>query len=188
MSRITRREWYSRVNACWPDEVPALTAPEAISAARKLYRHVRGRKFGGEILVSSGNRYNDIRSGNIYVNPERGWKALVHELSHSILYLPHGGEHARLEMRMIKHVIKLGWLTGTLKAKPKAEIPKPDKRIQKLNRTLAAIGRWQKKERRAQNALKKLRRSLKAQERAMNTFLLTSGDGGLRASDFTVAH
>lgn len=185
MSRVSKREWYRRVNLTWPHHpddspiaTPVLTIQEARRAARKLYRHVRGSAFRGLVLETSGNRYNDIRSGNIYVNPARGWKSLVHELSHSIIFAPHGGEHARLEMRMIKHVIKLGWLSGKLK--DKVAKPVPDKRAQKYARTLAAIQRWSAKERRAANALKKLRRSARAQERALH--------GGIVSSEAATVH
>ena len=39
MSRITRREWYARVNAAWPTPLPPLTGPEALRAFRRLYRY-----------------------------------------------------------------------------------------------------------------------------------------------------
>lgn len=180
MTRITRKEWYRRVNALWPAEVPPLTPLEAIRAARKLYRFVTGKTFpAASVRLTSGNRFTDIRRGVMFVSTEprfgrHAWDRLVHELSHTLCHAPHGAEHARLEMRMIREVLRRGWLNGTLKDKPKIEMPAPDKKAIKYARTLAAIKRWTTKATRAENALKKLNRSLRAQERAMNTASVTS--------------
>ncbi len=171
---VTRAEWYERVNAAWPEHVPVLTADEAVKAARKLYRFVTRRTWTGEVKLTSGARYSDIRHGVMYVNPtghtgsdarHHGWKALVHDLSHDLFHRiyeydvkGHGGEHARLELRMIKEVVKRGWLDGALsKETPKPEAP-VDARVIKLRRIEERIARWRAKQRRAENALKKLHR------------------------------
>lgn len=170
MSRITRKEWYTRVNVCWPGGgaiLPALTAPEAIRAARKLYRFATGDTWEPEPFITSGNRYSYIRGGFLYLNPERGWKTFVHDLSHAFSNDPHGPDHARLEMRMIKEVIKRGWLSGNLKDRMKPEKPKPDPRSQKHARILARIETWERKRKRAETALKKLRRQANYYERAL---------------------
>ena len=168
MAKVTIKEWYARVNATWPAEVPALTADEAVKAAKKLYRFALGSTYSGKVIVTSGNRYSYLRYGVLYINPSWGWESdrgLVHLLSHAFhrrlsSERPHGGTHARLEIRMIKEVIKRGWLDGALRTAPKpAKVAprKPDSAV-KLARTEAAIDRWEKKLRRAENALKKLRR------------------------------
>lgn len=180
MSKVTRREWYERVNALWPADVSAPTALEAVRAARRLWRFATGETFpAANVRVTSGRRFTWVRRGVMSVNPDRdghrhrGWQALVHDLSHYLHYrinpgvAPHSGAHARLEMRLIKEVLRRGWLQGALRDKPKAEKPKPDEKALKYARTLAAIERWEAKRRRAENALKKLNRSLRAQERAM---------------------
>lgn len=164
MSRVTRREWYRRVNETWPDIVPALTEEEAARAARRLYRFVKGRKFEGEVIQTSGRRYTWIRRGALYVNAEKGWKDLVHLLSHALgrdLPGPHGGDHARLERRMIKEVLRRRWLDGTLKREPNPEPAKDDIRAEKVRRAEAAVVRWERKLGRAQRALVKLRRKLR---------------------------
>ncbi len=178
---VTRTEWYERVNAEWPTEVPELTPEEAVKAARKLYRFVTRRTWTGQVKLTSGNRHTDIRDGVIYVNPDgatrsrySGWKALVHNLSHDLFYRVyeynvkgHGGEHARLEIRMIKEVVKRGWLNGTLKETPKPQSPAVDAKVIKVRRIKDRIALWEAKQRRAENALKKLRR----QERYYETRL-----------------
>lgn len=163
---VTRREWYSRVNATWPKDLPALTAGEAERAARRLYRFVLRKTYVGRVHVSSGNRYSAVRYGSMTVNPSRGWKDLVHELSHSLRPdLPHSGDHARLEIRMAKEVLRRGWLSGSLKDEPEAPAAPADKRRKRLEQLLSGVVRWERKLSRAQNALKKLRSKLRRLER-----------------------
>jgi len=178
MAKVTRKEWYRRVNATWPETVPPLTAEEAVRAAKRLCRYVTGETWKREVVVTSGNRYSGrhwVRKNGaivgmaLVVNPERGWRHLIHELSHTWERYAgthgHNAAHARLEMRMIKEVIRRGWLDGKLKDKPRPEPSPVDPRAAKIERTAAAIERWEKKLRRAENALKKLRRRQRAMER-----------------------
>lgn len=167
MGRVTRKEWYRRVNEAWPKPLPQLTEEEAARAARRLYRFVRKTKFAGKVLPTSGNRFTDIRYGDMYVNAERGWDSLVHELSHELINAPHGGEHARLELRMIKEVLKRGWLSGTLKREPKQEAVVDVRRV-RAERVAASIARWEKKLARAETALKKLRRKARYYSAALD--------------------
>lgn len=171
MARVTRKEWYRRVNESWPDIVPPLTGEEAVRAAKRLYRFVTKRTWQGDVRVSSGNRRVKVSEwrGVIVVNPEQGWRDMVHEMSHWLERYAgthgHNAEHARLEMRMIKEVVRRGWLDGKLKT-PARAVPAPvDERAVKIARTAAAIQRWETKLRRADNALKKLRRRQRAYER-----------------------
>lgn len=170
MSKVTISEWYERVTACWPEGEHRLTPEEMIKAAKKLYRFAMGRPWGlrMDVKQTSGNRRAfDIWRGEVCINTERamnGAYGLVHAMSHychrelNPSVRPHGAVHARLEMAMIKEVVKRGWLDGTLKVKPKPAAVKPDPRQVTYDRILAGIERWEKKENRAKNALKKLRR------------------------------
>lgn len=162
MPRVTRKEWYERVNAEWPAQVPPLTAEEAIRAGRKLYRFALRRTFTGKVRVTSGNRYTWIRRGEMVVNPEKGWHGLVHLLSHYAddRLRPdahHDGKHARLELRMIREVKRRGWLNGTLNRPPKAPVERDPRQV-RYARVLARISVWEAKQKRAVNALKKLYR------------------------------
>lgn len=182
---VTRREWYERTNAEWPAAVPALTEDEAVKAVKKLYRFVAKRSWKGDLRVMRTSEwtknYRAIRFGRdaktgrqfIRINVKLGWRELVHDLSH---WMPwhlgmreensHGAAHARLEARMIREVVRRGWLDGKLRPVARAPRPRPDPREEKRRRTVEAIARWESKERRAANALKKLRRSLAAMDRA----------------------
>lgn len=176
MAKVTRREWYRRVNAAWPANVPALTADEAIRAARKLYRFGMRRTWTGDVVVTSGNRYTWIRGGVLYVNPERGWHGLVHLMSHYCHDRTHpethghNAAHARAELRMIKEVVRRGWLDGKLRTPEKQEptaVTPLDSRIMRRQRIEQRIKRWTTKAKRADTALRKLRRQLRAIERAI---------------------
>jgi len=168
MSRVTRREWYRRVNAAWPATVPPLTAEEAVRAAKKLYRFERGYTWRGPVKVTSGRRSSAIRGGVIIVNPLGGWHELVHLLSHYLSPGKHGADHARCEMRLIKEVIRRGWLDGKLRSEPKPAAPAPalaDIRAERQKRIEERIARWESKKRRAETALRKLRKSRRYYER-----------------------
>jgi hypothetical protein len=160
---VSRKEWYTRVNSGWPKEVPPLTAPEAIRAAKRLYRYAMGNTFAGEVVVTSGRRYTWIRRGTIYVNPETGWESMVHLLSHWFhrhldFDRPHTSTHAKLELRLIKEVLRRGWLAGTLKDKPKQETPAADPKAAKYRSIVVRMDRWLAKKKRAERALSKLTR------------------------------
>ena len=160
MSRVTRREWYRRVNDCWPPEVPELTADEAVRAAKKLYRFVRKRSFRGEVRLTSGNRYTAIRRGVLYINPNDGWRSFVHLLSHALHWGPHSGEHARLERRMIRVVIDRGWLHGKLKSQPKL-VQVQDPRVEREARARQGLQRWERKLKLATTKVRQYRRRVK---------------------------
>lgn len=180
MSHVTRKEWYRRVNTAWPAAVPPLTAEEATRAVRRLYRYVKRRTWWGTVRVTSGRRRTRILYGGInpatgtkraaiVVNPAFGWQEMVHALSHWLHSGPHGGEHARLELRMIKQVIGRGWLDGKLKTPPKTWLATPDnigcaaaaRQRMKIERLEARLSAWRTKHKRATTAIRKLEKALK---------------------------
>lgn len=116
-----------------------------------------------QIILTSGNRYTR-RRGIWYVNPERGWKDLVHVLSHYTERSGHNGKHARMERRMIREVKRRGWLDGSLK-RPEKPVERRDPRQDRYARVLARIESWEAKQKRAANALKKLYRQKRYYER-----------------------
>lgn len=168
---------YHAVNSKWPDGTNdgrdlKPTPQEAIAAARKLYRYALKRTFKGKVVLTSGRRYTWIRNHVMYVNPDEkhhggnggGWHELVHSMSHlcSRRLYPnapgHGAAHESLERDMICHVIESGWLDGKLKREPRPAKPAPDAKLVKSQKIEASIRRWTTKLRRAEMALKKLKR------------------------------
>lgn len=180
MSRVTRREWYRRVNECWPENVPPMTAEEGTRAARRLYRFVTGKTWTGPVKIVSGRRDSDIRRGVMFVSPtgvrdrqtgRHAWDRLVHDLSHRLAPSAgvdgsHGGDHARLERRMVKEVVDRGWLDGALKSSAKPELSREeiiaDERATALARVDVLIEGWERRATRAANALTKLHRRRRA--------------------------
>jgi hypothetical protein len=163
---------YVRVNATWPNPLPALTAQEAMSAGKRLYRLGMGRAFKGKIKVTSGRRHSWVRQGVLYVNPDRGWHHLVHDLSHYCFWRthpnrrPHDWRHAAMEKRLIEAVVSGGWLNGKLRREPK---PKPDLKTVRQQRIVARIKAWETKRKRAENALKKLYKQQTYYEKTLET-------------------
>lgn len=165
---------YQSVNSRWPEGTNdgrdlKPTPQEAMSAARRLYRFAMKRPFKGKMRVTSGNRYTWIRSGVFYVNPDYrggGWHELVHLISHQMAHRlypgakSHGGRHAFVEREMVEHVVSSGWLDGKLKSK--ATGPKTPDPIAAID---AKVKRWETKRRRAETALRKLKRQRAYYER-----------------------
>lgn len=158
---------YRTVNEAWGRpraELPALTYPEAKAAVRALCR-VAGVPLKPAIKMkeTSGNRYTWVRSMVYYINPGNGWWHLVHDVSHRChrrLHRgarPHDPKEAYLERRLIEHVVASGWLDGKLK-RPVRQKPKADVKAVRHARVLARIKKWEAKRKRAETALKTLRR------------------------------
>lgn len=163
---------YTTINTGWPPEIPILTRVEAERATRRLLK-----KFG----PPKGYRVRRCWISNEKTRGwvDRGWRRLVHDLSHivharrkSFAIRDHGGIHAALEREMLDYVLAHGWLTGKLrpvvrpKARPSAEA--------KLATIEAAIKRWATKKKRAETALKKLREKRRRIERAARGLQVTS--------------
>jgi hypothetical protein len=181
---MTRPAKYATVNGVWPDTRPPLTGPEAITAAKRLWRMATGKPCPYRVVVTTGARTGRwiIRGGYgtrlvrddkaralvLIVNPKAGWHEFVHSLSHKAHRKLHPGapdhddlgRHAFVERTMIAHVVASGWLDGRLKRPDKA-VEKIDVRAAQAKRVDAAIVRWERKARRAERALAKLRRQQK---------------------------
>jgi hypothetical protein len=161
---------YARLNALWPQPLPALSEQEAISAAKRLYRLASGRAFKGTFRITSGNRRTWIRQGVFVVNPAHGWKNLVHAVSHLAHYKCHPGKsghhwtHLDYERRLTEAVLSKGWLDGALRRAAPVAV---DKRLIAQQRIIARIAAWETKQRRATTALAKLQRQKAALDKAL---------------------
>lgn len=173
---VSMKEWYARVNAAWPTDLPIPSESQAITAAKRLWTWGMGRPWTGKVETTSGRRFTWIKHGVLVVNPNRpgheggGWKSLIHDLSHLLWSRanpgerPHQRDHAKLELAMVKQVVKRGWLT---EGAPHPE-PKPDVRLERFERIKARMEAWERKERRAKNAIKKLRKQASYYERQLS--------------------
>ena len=176
---------YEHVNGAWPEQVPVPSPQEALAGARRLVRLALtlGPPDGPKLRVSrykfkltSGNRYSYTRNRTFMVNPDkrefgvgRGWQSMCHDISHWAhrrLFggKPHTAQHAFIERKLAEHVVKSGWLEGKLK-RPEKLKPPVDHKAVRAARIETRIASWQRKLKRAENALKKLRRQKAYYER-----------------------
>lgn len=176
MSRETA-QIYQRVNDAWcgrGKEVPPLAV--ASKAVRALWREALGKALKAKVIETSGNRTTGLtrRDGVrvLSVNCGSGWATIVHHLSHEAhIYRPkpagehrhHGPSHAVLELRLVRLVLDKGWLDEP----PSTPKPKADPRLVRAVRVAQRIAAWEAKQRRAANALKKLRRQQAYYERVL---------------------
>lgn len=103
----------------------------------------------------------------IVVNPVGGWHELVHLLSHYLSPGKHGADHARCELRLIKEVIRRGWLEGKLRSPEKVVVPVPidEVRSKRKARLQERLKKWESRKKRAETAIRKLRKSIRYYER-----------------------
>lgn len=162
------RDKYETMNTAWPDVLPKITGQEAIAAIKLLYRFA-GVKIGKrKWIITSGNRRTRSYFHEYHVNPDQGWRLIVHHVSHATnrrlnpTHEAHAPSHLQLERAMISFVVDQGWLDGRLR---KSEKAKPDVREVRALRVAARLKSWEAKLKRAENAIKKLRRQSAYYER-----------------------
>ena len=172
---MAHRELYQRMNERWPKNAPAPSPAEAITGAKRLWRHAMGRSFKGQVKLTSGNRSTWIRDGILYVNPNEapwcnGWREIVHGIAHlahrrlNRRDASHSAKQAYIERDLVAYVLDHGFLDGKLKPKTEPK-SKPDVVVTRYNRILAREKAWQSKLTRAQNAVDKVRRERREYER-----------------------
>ena len=168
---------YRQVNEAWGrkrSELPALDGAEAITAVKALRRFAtkefKTPRFKGRYELTSGNRYTWIRRMVYYVNPDRGWWNLVHDVAHKVHFTtnpgtnPHDAKEAYIERAMIEYVVRSGWLDGKLKRPEKSKAER-DVKAERHKRVLERLATWERKKRRAETAIKKLTKTVRYYER-----------------------
>lgn len=182
------------VNSLWGmprEKLPKPTGPEALAGCRMLLRE--GFRFYGMTKEAKTKRAFKLTSGNRRTNPVEGarwfkgklrpqvwavnpdecghgWAEIVHSVGHwchGCKYPKLGGHdisHAAIERHLIKFVLNRGWLDGKLK-RERTPKPKPDVKAVRYQRVLDQTKTWEAKLKRAQTALKKLRRKKAYYER-----------------------
>jgi hypothetical protein len=155
-----RRTRYQKVNDIGLTRTP-ITAHEAAKAAKFLFRFGRqlvdrSKPEIAGIMFTSGNRHTRMHNSRTVpsiVNPDRGWHGLVHDISHTIVHR-HSAKHEWLEGKLAQHVRDAGWLEGRLRVEPKPTRPVQEVRHERVVLRIAA---WERKLKRAETALRKLR-------------------------------
>ena len=187
--------WDRLVNDKWKalDGLKPPSAQEAITGAKRLYRHIMGRPFEGETIKTvTGNRRTWITGlgrprsrQRMVINCSRshdsgaGWQEIVHGLSHACHFTknpgdrPHDSQQLRIEAGMTDYAISHGFHLGKLKTKAKAKVP-VDRVQQRYEAMLKRRVTWESKHKRAANALKKVQREITQYERRHKEKLLAS--------------
>lgn len=164
---------YAPIDALWSSVTrPPISRIEAERAARRIYRHFGAVAHGGPSMTHPARLDGEVRrcwtTPRINDGLDKGWPRLVHDISHRIFaarhpnFRPHAGGHALLEREISDYVIQQGWLSGTLKPPAPRKATAEERRAKRLSQTDAAIARWDSKRRRADTALRKLRRRHRA--------------------------
>src|SRR5574337_697725 len=165
--------WKDVVTLYHPD-VP--TADEVEAAVAKLTRFIFGNGTA-PIPVKWGYRRTQVVY-DYYTNPsyhihashsDTTWRMVIAVMAW-VRWDAVGSATRSLDghkRTLLREVVRRGWLAGTLipTERPKAEPTKEQIRALKIARLEARIETWEKKQQRAENALKKLRQSLNAYRR-----------------------
>jgi hypothetical protein len=154
---------YQDVNHGWPEVMPACTRQEADRASRAIVRHFK-MGLAGPLRV----RRCWIAVTPPYDKLNRGWRRLVHDWSHRLFRVrnrqhaatrnrrPHDPSHVRVEREVMQFVLERGFLNGRLAPTVKPKVRTTD--ADKVARIAAAQKRWTTKLRRAETALRKLKK------------------------------
>lgn len=136
-ARRTTRQLYQPIDIhahapAWPSIIPPLSQREAKKAARQLWHRFYWRRMYEEqgkrvpkprplaVVINHKLKYARQYQYRLEVNPLRGWRNMIHSLSHRFHHRlrpndkPHSDSHRHLEKEMIAYVITSGWLAGKL--------------------------------------------------------------------------
>lgn len=160
---------------------PAIDRALAIKVANRIYRHFGNKKFAAhpERFRRPKCTENNVRRcwvAKAGVNDlSKGWRRLIHDTSHRLFTRrypekrPHDSLHAALEREVAQFVISAYLRLPAVLANDISDAMRKDQqakkrralRVDKLNRLEARIVNWERKARRAETALKRLRKEHK---------------------------
>ena len=189
--RLNMDAAYAEANSTLPDTLPYITVEEAQRAYKRLVRKFGKAKDAApnttydmrvrKHVTYSYNKNGDVKNRKVQIHVRRcwicisgdpstlhrGWRRLIHDVSHRIWRyrspgLPdHCTLHAEFEAKLVKYVNASGWLQGSLKSKPKKVLSQEEKKENKKKNLIALIKRWETKNRLTQTYLKKYKQRLK---------------------------
>lgn len=140
----------------------------AMNYIRAFWKQVMGSKFPYDLRVGSGNRRTWCHGGVFTVNPDQGWHDINHDMSHylerRITGDAHSDHHLRLERDGAKLICRR-FLRDEPYEPPKAQVR--DLVAERAARVEKNIANWEKKQSRANNALKKLYKKRRYYEKAL---------------------
>lgn len=130
----------------------------AMNYVRAFWKQEVGSKFRWKIRVGTGNRRTWLQWSIFTVNPDQGWHAINHDMSHFIERRKTGGlhtdQHVRLEGAGARLIVR-----KFLRDEPYVDKKKERNHVaDRAARVDAGIKRWDAKLKRAATALKKLKK------------------------------
>lgn len=188
---------YRQVNEAWGRPVSELgPVPDNIAkrVVQCLDRLIMDESRVLSITIKHRGR-SHVHGRSVVVNTMRGWWPMIHDLAHGYHRIknvgarPHDPKQALIERAMIEEVVARGWLEQKpAKVKEPAEpeampeaMPEPSKPIEgtqaidskralQLKRQMSVLKRieqWERKLRRADNAIRRLKKQARYYERAL---------------------
>jgi hypothetical protein len=172
------RRTYGKVNRQFPKELPYITKEEAFKAykllmskfGKKKVRNLSNTKWITKKLIAGRTRPRRCwiaLSGNPSLL-SKGWRRLVHDVSHRIYYFQYpnnNGNHsliqAEIELQIGQYVMDQGWLIGKLKPKAKPILTKDEKVAKKISNFQKLLSRWETKQKTAHTYIKKYKTKIK---------------------------
>ena len=172
------RSTYGKVNRQFPKELPYITKEEAFKAykllmskfGKKKVRNLSNTKWITKKLIAGRTRPRRCwiaLSGNPSLL-SKGWRRLVHDVSHRIYYFQypndrgnHSLKQAEIELELGQYVMDQGWLEGKLKPKAKPIITKEEKVAKKISNLQKLLSRWETKQKTAHTYIKKYKTKIK---------------------------
>lgn len=165
-NRIMRKAWEGVPNEqmfnVWPNH--------AVSYVKAMWKQSTGYKLKWKIRIGTGNRRTWVRGGVLTVNPDQGWHDINHDLSHFIERRTSGDAHSDNHLeneRRGAELIRKRFLT-TGKPDEKSKPTTLDLQQKRATSVETRILKWERKAKRAQNALSKLRKQKRYYEKALS--------------------
>jgi len=172
------RSTYGKVNRQFPKELPYITKEEAFTAykllmskfGKKKVRNLSNTKWITKKLIAGRTRPRRcwIALSGDSSSLWKGWRRLVHDVSHRIYYFQypndkgnHSLKQAEIELELGQYVMDKGWLEGNLKPKAKLILTKDEKVAKKISNLEKLLSRWETKQKTAHTYIKKYKTKLK---------------------------
>lgn len=168
----TARDYELAVEKFWkenstPEQRRNVHPNLAMNYVRAFWKQEMGRTFPWKLRIGSGSRRTWEDSRGFTVNPDQGWHAINHDMSHFIerrkTGAAHSDQHVRLEAAGARLICR-----RFLRDEPYVDKKKErDHVAERAARVDAGIRRWETKLRRATTALKKLRKKKKYYDKVL---------------------
>lgn len=165
-NRIMHKAWQDVPN----EQLFNVWESHAASYCKAMWKKATGRKLTAKIRFGTGNRYTWIRRGVLTVNPSAGWKEINHDFTHCIERRTTGDAHSDKHLERERYGAEMIRKRFLMEG-PQPEKPKPttlDLQQKRAASVETRIVTWERKAKRAQTALSKLRKQKRYYEKTLS--------------------